>query len=75
METLIEMQERHRLEYESLRANCLHYNVKTYDRIVGFRHREITIVCEDCGEPLVGFCCEGTKGFVLYAKGFIKNTI
>lgn len=70
METLKEMQERHRLEYEELRAGCQHYNVEVYDKFVGFRHRQITIQCQDCGLPLVGFSCEGAEGRVEYARGF-----
>lgn len=75
MENLKDMEKRHRSEYECLRVNCPHYNVKVYDRVGGFRYREITIVCEDCGTPLVGFCCEGTRGYVVYANGFTKNAV
>ena len=74
METLVEMKERHRLEYEELRARCQHADVDVMDRVLAFRHREIFIVCRVCGKPIVGWLGDGVKGCVQYAEGFREET-
>ncbi len=76
-ETIKEMQERHRREYNELRNRCPHNKVRIEDTSGhnGFGRR-ITMKCDLCGEPIVGW--EGREnhgeGSVLYAKGFITRT-
>ena len=71
-ETIAQMQERHNEERIRLQVECNHCHVSVLDEVV-YGVREIMVMCEDCGKPLMCWRGGSERGYVAFADGFVKK--
>ncbi|KKN76936.1 hypothetical protein LCGC14_0365880 [marine sediment metagenome] len=73
METLKEIEKRHEKEKEQFTSDCPHTEVKVCDQTIGFRHREISLICDRCRLNLLGYTIDGDMSYMSYVRDCVKG--
>ena len=73
MDTIKELEKKHREEIDRFVKDCPHTDIEVLDNIVGFKHRSIVIRCKRCRLPLLGYEVDNSLSYMSFVEDCVKG--